>query len=41
MSINEKIAAINNQIEQKKAQYDLDRNIAKMSTLSWGNISKY
>ena len=41
MSISEKIKAINNKIEQKKAQYNLDRHTAKLSALSSGNISKY
>ena len=30
MSISEKIKAINNKIEQNKAQYDLDRQTAKI-----------
>ena len=41
MSINEKIKAINNKIEQNKAQYNLDRQTAKISILSSGNVSKY
>ena len=41
MSISEKIKAINNKIEQNKAQYTLDRQAAKISSLSSGNISKY
>ena len=41
MSISEKIKAINNKIEQTKAQYDLDRQTAKTSALSSGNVSKY
>ena len=40
-SINEKIKAINNKIEQNKAQYDLDRQTANISVLSAGNVSKY
>ena len=40
MSISEKIKAINNKIEQNKAQYDLDRHTAKISALSSGNVSK-
>ena len=35
----EKIKAINNKIEQNKAQYDLDRETAKIFALSSGNIS--
>ena len=41
MSISEKIKAINNKIEQNKAQYELDRQTAKISALSSGNVSKY
>ena len=41
MSISEKIKAINNKIEQNKAQYNLDRQTAKISALSSGNVSKY
>ena len=41
MSISEKMKAINNKIEQKKAQYNLERQIAKISALSSGNVSKY
>ena len=36
-----KIQAINNKVEQKKVQYDLDRQTAKISALSSGNVSKY
>ena len=41
MSINAKIKAIKNKIEQNKAQCNLDRQTAKISTLSSGNVSKY
>ena len=41
MSISEKVKVINNKIDQNKAQYDLDRQIAKISVLSSGNVSKY
>ena len=41
MSISEKIKAINNKNEQNKAQYNLDRQTAKISALSSGNVSKY
>ena len=41
MSICEKIEAINDKIEQNKAQYNSDRQTAKSSALSSGNISKY
>ena len=41
MSISEKIKAINNKIEQNKAQYNLNRQTPKMSALSSGNVSKH
>ena len=41
MSISEKIKAINDKIEQNKAQHDLDRQTTNISALSLGNISKY
>ena len=41
MSISEKIKAINNKVEQNKAQCNLDRQAAKISALSSGNVSKY
>ena len=41
MSISEKIKTIENKIEQNKAQYSLDRQTAKVSALSPGNVSKY
>ena len=41
MSISEKIKAINNKIEQNKAQYELERQTAKISALSSWNVSKY
>ena len=41
MSISEQIKAINNKIKQNKAQYDLDRQTAKISALSSGSVSKY
>ena len=41
MSISAKIKATDNKIEQNKAQYNLDRKTAKISTLVSGNISKY
>ena len=40
MSITEKIKAINNKIEQNKAQYNLDRQTAKISGLLSGSVSK-
>ena len=41
MSISVKIKIINNKIKQNKAQYNLDRQTAKCSALSSGNVSKY
>ena len=41
MTATEKIKAINKKIEQRKAQINLDRQTAKISALSSGNISKY
>ena len=41
MTVNDKIKTSDNKIEQSKAQYDLDRQAAKISALSSGNVSKY
>ena len=41
MSICDKIKTINNKVEQRKAQYSLDRQTATISALSSGNVSKY
>ena len=41
MSISQKIKAVNNKIEQNKAQYDLDRQTAKVSAFLSRNVSKY
>ena len=41
MSITDKIKAINNKMEQDKAQYDFDRKTGKTSALSSGNVIKY
>ena len=41
MSISEKNKVISQNIEQRKAQYDLDRQTANISDLSSGNVSKY
>ena len=40
MTFNEKIKTNNNKIEQNKAQYILDRQTAKISALSSGNVGK-
>ena len=37
--VSKKIKTIDNKIEQNKAQYNLDRQTAKISVLSSGNIS--
>ena len=41
ITITEKIKTIDNKIEQNKAQYDLDRQIGKISALSSWHVSKY
>ena len=41
MSISEKIKTIDNKIEQNKGQYKLDRQTAKISALSSGNVRKF
>ena len=41
MTLGEKIKMIDNKIEQNKGQYDLDRQTAKIWTLSSGNVGKY
>ena len=37
----DKTIAIDNKIKKNKAQYDLDRETAKISALSRRNVSKY
>ena len=41
MNISKKIKTIDNKINQNKAQYNLDRETAKIYSLSSGNVSKY
>ena len=41
MTVKEKIKTINNTIKQNKAQYNLDRQTAKISAFSSGNVGKY
>ena len=41
VTVNEKIETIDNKIKQNKAEYNLDRQTAKISPLSSGNVSKY
>ena len=38
MIVSEKIETLNNKIEQNKAQYNLDRQAAKIHALSSGNV---
>ena len=40
MTITEKIKTINNKVEQNKSQCNLDRQTAKISALSSGNVSR-
>ena len=39
ITVSEKIKIIDNKIEQNKAQYDLNRQTAKISALSSRNVS--
>ena len=39
MTVSKKIKTIDNKIEQNKAQYNLDRQTAKISVLSSGNVN--
>ena len=41
MRIRQKIKTINDKIEQNKSQYNLDRETAKISALSSGNVNRY
>ena len=41
LTVIEKINTIDNKIEQNKAQYNLDRQTAKISSLSSRNVSNY
>ena len=41
MSISEKVQTTNNNIEQDKGQYNLDKETAKVSALSSRNVCKY
>ena len=41
MTINEQIKILDNKISSNKAQYDLDRQNAKISALSSGELYKY
>ena len=41
MTASEKIKTINNKIEEDKAQYNVDRQPARISVLSSINVGKY
>ena len=41
MTINEQIEILDNKIRSNQAQYDLDRQNAKISVLSSGELDKY
>ena len=41
MTVDEKIKTIDDKIEQTQAQYNLDRQTAKIFALSSGNVDKY
>ena len=41
MTINEQIKILDNKIRSNQAQYDLDRQIVKISALSSGELGKY
>ena len=41
MSLSEQIKTIDKKIEQNKAQYNLDKQTAKIFALSAGNVSKF
>ena len=41
MTVTDQIKILNRKIKQNEAQYDLDREAAKISTLSSKNLNKY
>ena len=41
MTVTDQIKILNRKIKQNEAQYDLDREAAKISTLSSNNFDKY
>ena len=41
MTVTDQIKTLNRKIKQKEAQYDLDREEAKISALSSKNLDKY
>ena len=41
MTVTDQIKILNRKIEQNESQYDLDREVAKVSALSSKNLDKY
>ena len=41
MTVNEQLKILDDKIKSDKAQYDLDRQTAKISALSSGELQKY
>ena len=41
MTVTDQIKILNSKIKQSEAQYDLDRDAAKISALSSNNLDKY
>ena len=41
MTVTDEIRILNRKIKQNEAQYDLDREAAKISALSSNNLDKY
>ena len=41
MTVTDKTKILNRKIKQNEAQYDLDREVAKISALSSNNLGKY
>ena len=41
MTVNEQIKTLDNEIRSNQAQYDFDRQNAKISALSSGELNKY
>ena len=41
MTVTDQIKILNRKIKQNEAQYDLDREAAKISALSSNNLDKY
>ena len=41
MSVSDEIKTVDNKIERNKAEYNLDRQTATISSSSSGNVTKY